>query len=80
MLELRATARQLVVAVIGLTFVFDTAAFLVGSVVGRIVLPAAARPERQPEEVDGGARVAARWSRWSSRVALVPSFVEPFED
>ena len=71
MLEARATAQPLVVAVIGLTFVFDTAAFLVGSVVGRSVLPAPARAERQPEEVDRGRLIGARSSRWSSSVALV---------
>ena len=45
---------QIVVAVIGLAFIFDTAAFLIGSVWGGSAIPAAARPCHQPEEVAGG--------------------------
>ena len=48
------TATDLVVAVIALTFVYDTAAFLVRLGVGRLVLPAAAGARRQPEEVGRG--------------------------
>ena len=70
---------QLVIAVIGLTFVFDTAAFLGGSVCGWPVLPAAARAQREPEEVGRGLGDRHAHDVVVS-VALVTSFVRAFED
>ena len=63
-------------AVIGLTFVFDTAAFLVGLGLGRVVLPATAGAERQPEEVDRGLIGGARHGDRGGRAR--PPFVDPF--
>ena len=80
MLRRRRTATRSCVAVIGLTFVYDTAAFLSRVGLGRAVLPAPARAERQPEEVGRRRRSSAPWSRSSSSVTLVTSFVDPFED
>ena len=71
--------RQLVIAVIGLTFVFDTAAFFVGSVWGgsfftRPLAPSIS-PKKSIEGLVGGALVVVVVS-----VALVPTgFIEPLD-
>jgi phosphatidate cytidylyltransferase len=71
--------RLLVGAVIGLTFVFDTAAFLVGSVWGgsffQRPLAVSISPKKSLEGLIGAALVTIVVS-----VALVPSFVDPFMD
>lgn len=71
--------RLLVGAVIGLTFVFDTAAFLVGSVWGgsffQRPLAVSISPKKSLEGLIGAALVTIVVS-----VALVPSFVDPFTD
>ena len=59
--------RALVFSIILLTFLFDTSAFLIGSVLGRRLVPEAAGAEREPEEVVGGPPWTARCSRWSRR-------------
>jgi phosphatidate cytidylyltransferase len=71
--------RALVVAVVGLTFVFDTAAFLVGSVWGgsffhRPLAPTIS-PKKSLEGVLGASLVTIVVS-----VALVPSFIDVFAD
>jgi phosphatidate cytidylyltransferase len=67
----------LVVALVGLTFLFDTSAFLVGSVWGgsffqRSLAPSVS-PKKSIEGVIGGALVTVVVS-----VALVPNFVDVF--
>jgi phosphatidate cytidylyltransferase len=71
--------RTLVVAVVGLTFVFDTAAFLVGSVWGgsffQRPLAVSISPKKSLEGLVGATLVTVVVS-----VALVPAFVEPFAE
>jgi phosphatidate cytidylyltransferase len=71
--------RALVVAVVGLTFVFDTAAFLVGSVWGgsffRRPLAPTISPKKSLEGLLGATLVTIVVS-----VALVPSFIDTFAD
>lgn len=71
--------RALVVAVVGLTFVFDTAAFLVGSVWGgsffRRPLAPTISPKKSLEGLLGATLVTVVVS-----VALVPSFIDAFAD
>jgi phosphatidate cytidylyltransferase len=79
-LELNASdAEALVVAVIGLAFIYDTAAFLVGSVWGGsfFTRPLASdiSPKKSIEGLIGAALITVIVS-----MALVPSFVGPFED
>lgn len=71
--------RALVVAVVGLTFVFDTAAFLVGSVWGgsffhRPLAPTIS-PKKSLEGLLGATLVTVVVS-----VSLVPSFIDAFAD
>ncbi len=71
--------RALVVSVVGLTFVFDTAAFLVGSIWGgsffqRPLAPTIS-PKKSLEGLVGAALVTVVVS-----VALVPSFIDLFQD
>lgn len=71
--------RALVVAVFGLTFVFDTAAFLVGSVWGGSFFQRALAPNISPKKsVEGliGATVATV----VVSAAFVPSFIGAFEN
>jgi phosphatidate cytidylyltransferase len=67
------------VAVVGLTFVFDTAAFLVGSVWGgsffRRPLAPTISPKKSLEGLLGATLVTVVVS-----VALVPSFIDAFAD
>ena len=71
--------RPLVVAVVGLTFVFDTAAFLVGSVWGgsffQRPLAVSISPKKSLEGLVGAMLVTIVVS-----VALVPAFIEPFAE
>jgi phosphatidate cytidylyltransferase len=71
--------KGLVIAIIGLTFVFDTAAFLGGSIVGgqffQRPLAATVSPKKSIEGLIIAAVVTAIVS-----VALVTSFVESFQD
>jgi phosphatidate cytidylyltransferase len=71
--------KALVVAVIGLTFIYDTAAFLVGSVWGgsffRRPLAPSVSPKKSLEGLIGATLITIIVG-----MALVPSFVEPFED
>ena len=69
---------QLVIAVIGLTFVFDTAAFLGGSVMGgqyfQRPLASSVSPKKSIEGL-----VIATLATMVVSVAFVTSFVQPFE-
>jgi phosphatidate cytidylyltransferase len=71
--------RALVVAVVGLTFVFDTAAFLVGSVWGgsffRRPLAPTISPKKSLEGLLGATLVTVVVA-----VALAPSFIDAFAD
>lgn len=69
----------LVVAVIGLTFIFDTAAFLVGSVWGGSFFQRPLAPTVSPKKSIEGV-VGATLITVIVSMALVPSFVKPFED
>lgn len=71
--------KALVVAVIGLTFVFDTAAFLVGSVWGGSFFQRPLAPNTSPRKSLEGLIGATLVTIFVS-MALVPSFVAPFED
>ena len=70
---------QLVIAVIGLTFVFDTAAFLGGSIMGGQFFQRPLAPSVSPKKSVEGLVIATLTTMVVS-VALVTSFVEPFED
>jgi phosphatidate cytidylyltransferase len=70
---------QLVVAVIGLTFVFDTAAFLGGSIMGGQFFQRPLAPSVSPKKSVEGLVIATLTTMVVS-VALVTSFVEPFKD
>ena len=71
--------RSLVVAVVGLTFLFDTVAFLVGSVWGgsffQRPLAVSISPKKSLEGLVGATLVTVIVS-----VALVPAFIEPFAE
>lgn len=69
----------LVVAIIGLTFVFDTAAFLVGSVWGGSFFQRALAPHVSPKKSIEGL-IGASLVTVVIAIALVPSFVDPFTD
>jgi phosphatidate cytidylyltransferase len=70
---------QLVIAVIGLTFVFDTAAFLGGSIMGGQFFQRPLAPSISPKKSIEGLVIATLTTMVVS-VALVTSFVEPFEN
>lgn len=69
----------LVVAVIGLTFVYDTAAFLVGSVWGGSFFQRALAPHISPKKSLEGL-IGATLVTVVVSVALVPSFIGVFEE
>lgn len=69
----------LVVAVIGLTFIFDTSAFLVGSVWGGSFFQRPLAPTVSPKKSIEGL-IGATVITVIVSMALVPSFVGPFED
>jgi phosphatidate cytidylyltransferase len=69
----------LVIAVIGLTFVFDTAAFLVGSVWGGSFFQRALAPNVSPKKSIEGL-VGATLVTIVIAVALVPSFIDVLAD
>jgi phosphatidate cytidylyltransferase len=71
--------KALVVAVIGLTFIFDTAAFLVGSVWGGSFFQRPLAPSVSPKKSIEGL-IGATLITIIVAMALVPSFVGPFED
>jgi phosphatidate cytidylyltransferase len=71
--------KALVVAVIGLTFIFDTAAFLVGSVWGGSFFQRPLAPSVSPKKSLEGL-IGATLITIIVAMALVPSFVKPFED
>ncbi len=71
--------RSLVVAVIGLTFVFDTAAFLGGSIMGGQFFQRPLAPTVSPKKSLEGLIIATLVTVVVS-VALVTSFVTPFEN
>jgi phosphatidate cytidylyltransferase len=71
--------KALVLAVIGLTFIFDTAAFLVGSVWGGSFFQRPLAPNTSPKKSLEGLIGATLVTIFVS-MALVPSFVAPFED
>lgn len=71
--------KALVVAVIGLTFVFDTAAFLVGSVWGGSYFQRPLAPSVSPKKSLEGL-IGATLLTIIVAMALVPTFVGPFED
>jgi phosphatidate cytidylyltransferase len=71
--------RALVVAIFGLTFVFDAAAFLVGSVWGGSAFQRALAPTVSPKKSIEGL-IGATIVTLVVAVALVPAFIEVFED
>jgi len=71
--------KALVVAVIGLTFIFDTGAFLVGSVWGGSFFQRPLAPSVSPKKSIEGL-IGATLITIIVAGALVPSFVGPFED
>jgi phosphatidate cytidylyltransferase len=71
--------KALVVAVIGLTFIFDTCAFLVGSVWGGSFFQRPLAPSVSPKKSLEGL-IGATLITIIVAMALVPSFVGPFED
>jgi phosphatidate cytidylyltransferase len=71
--------KELVVAVIGLTFIFDTCAFLVGSVWGGSFFQRPLAPSVSPKKSLEGL-IGATLITIIVAMALVPSFVAPFED
>jgi phosphatidate cytidylyltransferase len=78
-LSIHSDGVALVVAVIGLTFLFDTAAFLVGSVWGGSFFQRPLAPLASPKKSIEGA-IGATLITVIVSMALVPSFVGPFED
>lgn len=70
---------SLVIAVVGLTFVFDTAAFLGGSVMGGQFFERPLAPTVSPKKSIEGLIIATLVTAVVS-VALVTNFVKPFED
>ncbi|MFN8233608.1 MAG: phosphatidate cytidylyltransferase [Actinomycetota bacterium] len=73
-----ADGKALVVAVIGLTFIYDTAAFLVGSVWGGSFFQRPLAPNTSPKKSIEGT-IGATFVTVIVAVALVPSFIDPFE-
>ncbi len=71
--------KALVVAVIGLTFIYDTAAFLVGSVWGGSFFQRPLAPSVSPKKSLEGL-IGATLITIIVAMALVPSFVGPFEE
>lgn len=71
--------KALVVAVIGLTFIYDTSAFLVGSVWGGSFFQRPLAPSVSPKKSLEGL-IGATLITIIVAGALVPSFVGPFED
>jgi phosphatidate cytidylyltransferase len=71
--------KALVVAVIGLTFIYDTAAFLVGSVWGGSFFQRPLAPSVSPKKSLEGL-IGATLITIIVGMALVPTFVGPFED
>jgi phosphatidate cytidylyltransferase len=71
--------KALVVAVIGLTFIFDTGAFLVGSVWGGSFFQRPLAPSVSPKKSLEGL-IGATLITVIVAMALVPSFVGPFEN
>ena len=71
--------RALVAAVIGLTFVYDTMAFLGGATFGGVSIRRALAPDTSPKKSWEGLIVATIVTLIVS-MGLVPSFVGPFED
>jgi phosphatidate cytidylyltransferase len=71
--------KALVVTVIGLTFIFDTAAFLVGSVWGGSYFQRPLAPSVSPKKSLEGL-IGATLLTIIVAMALVPTFVGPFED
>ena len=71
--------RGLVVAIFGLTFVFDVAAFLVGSVWGGSAFQVALAPTISPKKSIEGL-IGATIVTLVVAVALVPAFIEVFEN
>ena len=69
----------LVIAAIGLTFVYDTAAFLIGSVWGGSFFQRALAPNVSPKKSIEGL-IGATLVTVVLSVALVPSFIETFND
>jgi phosphatidate cytidylyltransferase len=74
-----AEGTALVIAVVGLTFVYDTAAFLTGTVVGGAWFRRGMAPATSPKKSWEGFLVATLFTVFIS-VALVTSFVAPFND
>ena len=70
---------SLVVTIIGLTFVFDTAAFLGGSVMGGQFFERPLAPTVSPKKSIEGLIIATLVTAVVS-VALVTNFVDPFQD
>ena len=71
--------KSLVISVIGLTFVFDTFAFLGGSIMGGQFFQRPLAPSVSPKKSIEGVIIATLVTVIVS-VALVTSFVTPFED
>jgi phosphatidate cytidylyltransferase len=71
--------KALVVTVIGLTFIYDTAAFLVGSVWGGSFFQRPLAPSVSPKKSLEGL-IGATLITIIVAMALVPSFVGPFEE
>jgi phosphatidate cytidylyltransferase len=71
--------RALVVTVIGLSFLFDTSAFFFGSIFGGSSIRRPLAPDTSPKKSWEGLIVAAIVTVIFA-LALVPSFVAPFED
>jgi phosphatidate cytidylyltransferase len=71
--------KSLVISVIGLTFVFDTFAFLGGSIMGGQFFQRPLAPSVSPKKSIEGLIIATLITVIVS-VALVTSFVKPFED
>lgn len=75
----QADGRSLVIAVIGLTFVFDTFAFLGGSIMGGQFFQRPLAPTISPKKSIEGVVIATLVTVIVS-VALVTTFVKPFEE
>lgn len=71
--------RALVIAVVGLTFLYDTAAFLAGTVVGGAWFRRGMAPATSPKKSWEGFIAATIVTLFAS-VAFVSSFVEPLND
>ena len=71
--------RDLVIAVVGLTYLYDTAAFMAGTVVGGAWFRRGMAPATSPKKSWEGLLVATLFTVFLS-VALVTSFVLPFND